>query len=228
MGQGVVEAGTPGEFVPELDPADWAELERHGHRRRVPAGAPLFVEGTRSEVVVVLLSGRVKVFCSTAGGAEVVLAVRGPGTLLGELAAIDARPRSASVTALEPVESLSIGLAEFTRFLQTHPRAMWVLLRQLTGRLREADRKRVEFGSYDTLGRVAQRLLELTERFGEPTESGIRITLPFSQQELAGWVCASREVVAKALRTLRTRGCLHTQRRSVLVLDLAGLRRYAR
>jgi CRP/FNR family transcriptional regulator, cyclic AMP receptor protein len=70
-------------------------------------------------------------------------------------------------------------------------------------------------------------LVELVDRFGEPTESGIRITLPFTQEELAGWVGASREAVAQALRTLRASGYVQTQRRAYTVIDIEGLRRRA-
>jgi CRP-like cAMP-binding protein len=104
---------------------------------------------------------------------------------------------------------------------------MWLLLRILAGRLREAGRERAEFGVYDAQSRVARRLVELAERFGEPTESGIRITLSFTQDELAGWVGASREAVAHALRALRARGYLETKRRTVTVLDIEGLRHRA-
>lgn len=216
------------EFGAELTEQEWADLARHGRPRRLAAGTPLFVEGTRSDTVVVVTSGRVKVFSSAEDGTEVVFAVRGPGALLGELAAIDEQPHSASVRSLEPVEVLTVGLREFTAFLQAHPRTMWLLMRILTERLRDADRKRVEFGVYDTLTRVARRLVELVDRFGEPTESGIRITLPLTQDELASWVGASREAVAKAFRTLRVRGCVRTQRRTVTVVDIEGLRRRAR
>jgi CRP-like cAMP-binding protein len=148
--------------------------------------------------------------------------------LLGELAAIDEQPHSASVRSLEPVEVLTVALREFTAFLQAHPRTMWLLMRLITERLRDADRKRVEFGVYDTLTRVARRLVELVDRFGEPTETGIRITLPFTQDELASWVGASREAVAKAFHALRARGYVRTQRRTVTVVDIEGLRRRAR
>jgi len=215
------------EFGAELTEHERANLTRHGRRRRLPTGTPLFVEGTRSDTVVLMISGRVKVFTSTEDGTEVVLAVRGPGALLGELAVIDEQPRSASVWSMEPVEILIVGSREFTAFLHAHPRTMWLLLRILIDRLCDADRKRAEFGVYDTLSRVARRLVELAERFGEPTESGIRITLSFTQDELAGWVGASREAVAKALRILRARGYLQTQRRTVTVLDIEGLRHRA-
>ncbi len=216
------------EFGDELTEQEWAELARHGRPRRLPAGTPLFIEGTRSDAVVIMISGRVKVFTSNEDGSEVVLAVRGTGALLGELAVIDGRPRSASVTALEPAEILTVGFREFTAFLQTHPRTMWLLMRILTDRLRDADRKRIEFGVYDTLSRVARRLVELVDRFGQPTEAGIRITLPLTQEELASWVGASREAVSKALRTLRADGYVRTQRRAVIVIDIEGLRRRAR
>ena len=215
------------EFGAELTEHERADLARHGRRRRLPTGTPLFVEGTRSDTVVLVISGRVKVFTSAEDGTEVVLAVRGPGALLGELAAIDEQPRSASVWSMEPVEVLAVGSGEFTTFLHAHPRVMWLLLRILAGRLREAGRERAEFGVYDAQSRVARRLVELAERFGEPTESGIRITLSFTQDELAGWVGASREAVANALRTLRTRGYLETKRRTVTVLDIEGLRHRA-
>jgi CRP/FNR family cyclic AMP-dependent transcriptional regulator len=216
------------EFGAELTEQEWADLARHGRPRRLPAGTPLFLEGTRSDTVIVVISGRVKVFSSAEDGAEVILEVRGPGALLGELAAIDGQPRSASVRSLETVEVLTVGFREFTAFLHDHPRTMWLLLRMLTNRLRDADRKRAEFGVYDTLNRVARRLVELVDRFGEQTESGIKITLPFTQDELASWVGASREAVAKALRTLRASGYLRTQRRTYTVVDIEGLRRRAR
>jgi CRP/FNR family transcriptional regulator, cyclic AMP receptor protein len=216
------------EFGTELTEPEWADLVRHGRLRRLPAGAPLFVEGTRSEAVVVLITGRVKVFTSAEDGTEVVLAVRGPGALLGEFTAIDGQPHSASIRSLEAVEFLTVRFQEFIAFLHTHPRTMWLLLGIVTGRLRDADRKRIEFGVYGILRRVARRLVELADRFGEPADSGIKITVPLTQEELASWVGGSREAVAKALRSLRASGYIKTQRRTYVVIDIEGLRRRAR
>ena len=71
-----------------------------------------------------------------------MLAFRGPGEVLGELSAIDGRPRSAGVTAVDPVEALVIPTRDFRAFLERSPRAaLWILTRLIT-RLREADRKR--------------------------------------------------------------------------------------
>ena len=86
----------------------------------------------------------------------------------------------------------------------------------------------MEFGTHDTLGRVARRLVELTGRYGEADGDGLRITLPLSQEELAGWTGSSREAVVKALRTMRSRGWIATARREIRVLDLDALERRAR
>ncbi|MDL4819646.1 Crp/Fnr family transcriptional regulator [Actinomadura opuntiae] len=229
----------PGSFLAELTPAERGDLESRGRVRDFARGDTLFVEGEHSSWVAVLLRGRVKAFSYREHGGEALLAVRGPGALLGEVAAIDGLPRSATVAALEPAQALAITSDEFMAFLQAHGRVSIIIMRMLCQRWRDADRKRVEFGMFDATGRVAQRLVELAERFGQPYESradaagraggqSVRITLNLSQEELAGWVGASREAVSKALRTLRRHGWIETGRRRLIVHDLQALRRHAR
>lgn len=216
----------PGEFLALLTRDEAADLRAVGQARRWERGATVLSEGEDSDWVLVLTSGRVKVTSHTANGTEVVLAVRGPGALLGELSALDGRPRSGTVVALEPVEALVVH--DFRGYLNQHGRVAVLLMQLIIDKLRDADRKRVEYGAFDTTGRVATRLVELAERFGEPANGGVRVSLPLSQDELAGWTGASREAVSKALRTLRDRGLIETGRRRVTIYDLDGLRRRAR
>ncbi|MER7542488.1 Crp/Fnr family transcriptional regulator [Actinomadura sp.] len=223
----------PGSFLADLTPAERADLESRGRVRDFARGDTLFTEGEEPGWVAVLLRGRVKAFSYHEQGGEALLAVRGPGAVLGEVAAIDGQPRSASVQALEPVRALAVSADEFMAFLQSHGRVSIIIMRMLCQRWRDADRKRVEFGMFDATGRVAQRLVELAERFGVPHRTGtgeesVRITLNLSQEELAGWVGASREAVSKALRTLRRHGWIETGRRRLIVHDLQALRRHAR
>ncbi|MEV0201575.1 Crp/Fnr family transcriptional regulator [Nonomuraea sp. NPDC050691] len=216
----------PGEFLSMLTPDEVAALRAAGRPRRWERGSTVMTEGDTSDWVLVLTEGRVKVSSHTSSGTEVVLAVRGPGALLGEMCAIDGSPRSATVTTLEPAAGVVV--RDFPAFLQAHGRVAVLLMRLITGRLRDADRKRVEYGAFDTTGRVATRLLELADRYGEKTNGGVRVALPLSQDELAGWTGASREAVSKALRTLRDRGLIETGRRRVVIHDLEGLRKRAR
>lgn len=216
-----------GTFLAALAEEEARALTAAGRRRRFPRGATIFLEGDASDHVVLVARGRVKVSYLTEEGREVVLAVREPGDLLGELSAIDGDPRSATATALEDVEGVVLDAGRFHAFLASHPRAAVVLLRTVTRRLRDADRKRVEFGALDTVGRVARRLAELAERFGVAGDAGVRIALPFTQEELAAWVGASRKAVTNALRQLRARGWIETGRKSIVICDLEALRKRA-
>jgi CRP/FNR family cyclic AMP-dependent transcriptional regulator len=155
----------------------------------------------------------------------VIVAVRGPGDLLGELSAIDGEPRSATVTTLEPTDALLVPGSVFAAFLERRPQVALVILRMVAGRLRYADAQQADFATHDVVGRVANRLVELSERFGTPTEGRIEIALPLSQEELAGWTGASREAVSKALQLLRSLRIVETGRRQITVLDLEALRR---
>ncbi len=214
----------PAEFWDKLTEAEADDLAQVGRSRDWARGGVPFRESEHSDWVLVLRTGRVKVSCATAAGTEVVLAVRGPGALLGELSAIDREPRSATLTALEPITALVLPVTDFEAYLQAHGRVAFLLMRMLSGKLRDADRKRIEFGAHDTTGRVAARLVELAQRFGEATGDGIRIAMPLSQDELAGWTGSSRESVSKALRALRARGLISTSRLCVVVRDLPALR----
>jgi CRP-like cAMP-binding protein len=174
---------------------------------------------------MVVLSGTIKLISISEEGKEVMLALRGPGDLLGELGALDGRPRSASAIALDDAEVLVLPVADFKSFLERHPRATVAILEMLASRLRDADRKRIEFAAQDSMSRVAARLVELAERFGEESDDAIRIDLPISQEELAGWTGCSRDSVVKALQSMRGLGWIDTERRRITVHDLDALRR---
>jgi CRP/FNR family transcriptional regulator, cyclic AMP receptor protein len=214
-------------FLATLTPAEIDNLTRYGRPWLFDRGATIVEEGAQARRVAAVLTGRVKVSCFTDAGREIILGTLGPGDLIGELSAVEDGQYSATVTAMEHVRAIVLSPASFLAFLDSHPRVTRVLLAMLTQRLRDSDRKRVEFGSHDTEGRVARRLVELARQYGTETEGSVRITLPLSQEELAAWVCASREAVSKALRSLRACGWVETHRRSIIVLDAVALGRRA-
>jgi CRP/FNR family transcriptional regulator, cyclic AMP receptor protein len=214
-------------WLEDFPPGDSEALRALGAARHYRAGVVLFHHGDEPGSVLVLLEGRVKYVLPGPHGKQVILGFAGPGELVGEVAAIDGGPRSASVEAVDAVRALVVPRAVFQRFLETHPTATLRLLRSLAGRLRRADAQRLEFATYDVVGRVARRLVELCDQHGESVEGGLLITLPLSQDELAAWSGASREAVAKALQLLRRLGWVETHRRRILVRDLAALREYA-
>lgn len=215
-------------FLGRLSPVDVADLMGRGRRQQWRKGATLFTLGEPSHCVAVLLSGTVKAMLPTSDGTEVLLWVSGPGELAGELEASDGKPRSATVVALEPIEALIVSQVRFSAFLESHAAAAWLLVEMLCERMRDAELRRYGLGAYSVTQRLARQLVELAERYGERADEGVRISLALTQGELASWIGASRESVSKALRSLRQRGLVETDRRSVLVLDLAALRARSR
>ena len=103
-------------------------VARTGRGQALPAGRTLFNEGDLSDWVVIVLEGRVKVSAATADGKEVILAIRGPGELLGDLFTIDAHPRSATATAIDAVDCRIISSDEFQLFLTARPQATLAFL----------------------------------------------------------------------------------------------------
>jgi CRP-like cAMP-binding protein len=196
-------------------------------RRRYRRGEAIFLQGDISDRLFILEQGFVKICRSAPTGQEVVLGVRGAGDVVGELSTIDGQPRSANAVALGAVEARVLGAREFNDALDADPATARELLRLLAARLRDADYKRVEFATLPTIARVAGRLLELCERFGEQTGEGVRVEVPLSQEELAGWCGSSREATVKALKSLRDLELVTTGRRTVLVRNPDALRLHA-
>jgi CRP/FNR family transcriptional regulator, cyclic AMP receptor protein len=212
-------------FTEVLTAAERDALLQAGRGRRWNSGEPLIRAGDPASTAIVLLSGVAKVHLTGAGGSEVVLGLVGPGDLLGEIAAVPGAVRSADVTALEPVEGVVVTVERLRAFLVEHHRVTLALLELALARLRVADRRRLESASSESLARVAGRLVELAERFGDAGADGaIELRMPITQDELAAWSGASREATGRALRTLRELALIETRRRHLTVLDLPRLR----
>jgi CRP/FNR family transcriptional regulator, cyclic AMP receptor protein len=214
-------------FLEALTPEEAADLRASGRERHYDAGVALFHEGDDAGSVIVLLAGRAKLTVPLSSDREVIVAVRGPGDLLGELAALVDAPRSATVVTIEPVDALIVSGSAFAAFLDRNAPVGLVILRLVAERLLYADLQQAQFATHDVVGRVAHRLVELTDRFGVETGDGIVLDVPLSQEELAGWTGASREAVNKALQVLRSLHMIQTGRRRLTVLDADGLRRLA-
>jgi len=215
-----------GDFLRRLTTleADWlaARSSRHSFER----GAAIFRAGEPGDEVLVLRSGRVKVSIRRRSR-EVILAVLDPGSLLGEVSAIDGGSRSATVVALEPVEVDVTSLADFREFLDEHPRVAGELLQLVVARLRDTSLRQVEFGTVDTLGRLCLALTQLAERYGRPIGDHTEVDAPINQQELAEWAGMSREAVVKGLRQLRGLGWLTVDGRALTLVNPQAIRRRA-
>lgn len=218
-----------GTFLDLLSDLDRSDLLSLGRPRAFRRGASIVVQGDHSDVVLVLMRGLVKVALDTDDGHEIVLSVLRPGDLIGEFEAVDhdGGPRTASNVALEAVDTRVMTGEDFRCYLESHPGAALALLRAIIHRLRNADQRRIDSGSRDTVRRLAHLLAELADEHGRATSAGIDIDIPLTQQELASLIASSRESIVRSLRSLRSRRLVTTARRRITIRDLAGLRREA-
>ncbi|RKE19864.1 Crp/Fnr family transcriptional regulator [Streptomyces sp. TLI_171] len=214
-------------FAARLESADREALLGAGNRLVYPARHVLLREHEPSSHVLVLLSGWTKVTSASVNGYEALLALRGPGDIVGEAATFSGRTRAATVTALSATEALAIDSVSFIRLLDERPSLTRQLLALTADRTRDSDRRRVQFAALTVQERLALLLLELLHTHGLDSGDGVHLSPGLTQSELAGSVGASREAVARLLKGLRERGIVRTERRGIVVLKPEVLRRMA-
>lgn len=205
-----------------------AKLAEAGRTRRLDKGAMLFVEGEEANRVAIVLAGRLKLVSVSMSGGEAVLAVFGPGELVGEVSLFGGSTRSATVSAIEPVEVLVVARDAFENFLTENGEAAVLLIRLMCERLRQSNETRVDITNESVAVRVARKLAALATAHGVSGPSGaIAIELSVSHEELGAWVGASREAVTRSLGELRSAGVLHTARRRIVIDNVVALNRWA-
>jgi CRP/FNR family transcriptional regulator, cyclic AMP receptor protein len=213
--------------VPMRD-LEW--LAARMHERSFPAGASVLTAEEPGEAVYVLLGGAVKVHTSLPDGTEVILAVLGPGEVVGEMSVVDSLGRSASVTTLEDSTFLWMDRKTFLSGIEEVPAIARNLVGILSRRLRLADTHTRSLAALDVHGRIAAQLLAFAREYGEPLpEGGVLIPLQLTQTALGGLVGASRVRVNQALGYYRKRGEISLDNEGrIIVHDEEALARRAR
>lgn len=209
--------------------SDEVQLIRNVGRVRLwKQGVVLFLKGDPPDSVVLIEEGLVKITADADNGYTSLLAIRGPGELIGEMACLDGHARSATVTAMHTVRGVAVTSERFLTLLEERGSLALSVIRSITARLRASDGLRADQGALPAGTRVARVLLGLALRHGTepPGRPGSR-ALSVNQQELAGAAGTSRESVVRTLRQLQDQGLVATARGRTLVLDLRNLARWA-
>ncbi|MGF1661689.1 MAG: Crp/Fnr family transcriptional regulator [Kineosporiaceae bacterium] len=193
----------------------------------VSRGDKLFTEGEPGDSMFIIQRGKVKLGQRSVDNRENLLAVLGPGQMLGELSLFDPGRRTATAVAVTPCRVLTIDRAGFVPLLD-RPEVALTLLAALARRIRRTNEALADLVFSDVPGRVAKALLDLASRFGQETDDGILVAHDLTQEELAQLVGASRETVNKALADFTGRGWLRLEPRAVTILDPQRLARRAR
>ncbi|MGI5472014.1 Crp/Fnr family transcriptional regulator [Streptomyces sp. CA-132043] len=215
---------TPGQSLCDFVGEEvWADLLRHGFERRHDAGSLLLRQGEPGTHVLAVVSGVAKVVRHERDGGLTLLAFRGPGEVLGEVAVLDDGVRLANVEALSGCVVAVLSKADFMRFADRHG-LFPVLVRYALTRLRESDEAR---GGGDALKRLAAVLVRLADISGQGSgRPGRPLELALTRHELAQYLRTSRNTITALLAELE-HSKVQARRTRIVLHDVEALRRTA-
>jgi CRP-like cAMP-binding protein len=191
---------------------------QRGYRR----GEVLFRSGDAGDALLGVVSGRIRISTGNAEGREIFLNIMEPGDTFGEIALLDGGPRTATATAIEPSELVSLRRGPLFELLEREPKTALELLKLCGERLRWTSGLLEDSVFLDAPARLAKRLLSLGELHGEKTAAGNRVRI--SQEELASFLGVSRQAVNEQLQDWKARGWVALGRGSITVQDTAALK----
>jgi CRP/FNR family transcriptional regulator, dissimilatory nitrate respiration regulator len=212
-------------LVDELSATARSALAARAVTRRFAAGEVLWTAGSPIEHLLVVITGEVRVI-REAGGRQHVLHTEGPGGTLGEVPLYGGGSAPATAIAVVPTQCLVLSREAIEAAIAADPAVAWVLLARLATRVRGL----VERVDRLALQSVTSRLVGLLLGKVARTTVGGEATVSFgmSQAALAAELGTVREVVVRALRSLKERGLIATAGTGrVHIIDVAALRRVA-
>ena len=217
-----------GSFLEALPSAALRALVTAGEPVRFHRAERLLEEGATGTDVFLLLSSFVKVTAGT-GDSEALLALRGGGDVVGEVAARDGGPRTATVTACgqEPVRAVRLSAQALERCLTDRPEVRLRLERMVLGKLRSATLRRTDNSSTRARTRLARVLVAMAEDFGTPLRGSTVIHVDLTHVEWGTMISCSEKTVERAMADLARDGLVERNRKRPIVRDLEALRALA-
>ncbi len=209
-----------------LDSAALQELAAYCRRRTYKANTDIFHEGDTSQTLFIIVAGYVNIQ-QTKGWETVHIARRGPGEVIGELAVLDERPRSADAVTDTECQLLMLDRVDIKRFVFDHPEMAWQLIKTLSSRLREASSRLVQTETADALGKIADALLAAIQEDGVADENGLVFLPRFSDEKIAQRTGLTRETVNRRIASLRKTGVMRREGRTLVIVDRDKLLRLA-
>lgn len=212
------------------DPAVTDESTEEERKHIVPAGETIIHQRRRGYSVLIILSGHVVVISERKPARDqkplpdVLLAWRGPGDIVGEIAAIAKTPRSATVKAVEELEFLEIDGQDFVEYLRDHFEAHLaldrVLAQRAVGTAADVRSERLKVSA-----RLARLLAEAAEQIPRKSRDGLWVPYPRTQLEMAALIGASRESVSAALGQFSEAKIVTVEKTRTFIHDLDALRK---
>jgi CRP/FNR family transcriptional regulator len=180
-------------------------------------GDLITLEGESAEVLYFVFSGAVKIFKTSSDGKEQIFSITRPGGSFNDVPIFDGAPNPFSAGAMGPVVIYGIEKREFYKILRDHYQVALNVINVLASRVRHLISLVEDLSFRSVIRRVAKILLEYA---GDATGPIQRLT----QQEMAALAGTAREVVARSLKALESRGILRIDRHRIVIIDREALK----
>jgi CRP-like cAMP-binding protein len=194
-------------------------------RKMYADGAVVFMRGDAGDSLCGVVSGRVRISASRAGGREVFLNIMGPGDAFGEIALLDGKPRTATATTLARTELIIVRRDRFAELLAGEPTLAMHLIQLLCERVRWTAQLMEDSALLGVPARIAKRLLSLARLHGAEPVNGTKLAI--SQEELAQFLGVSRQVVNQHLQAWKQEGWIASGRGNITLADLSSIEKLA-
>jgi CRP/FNR family cyclic AMP-dependent transcriptional regulator len=182
----------------------------------------IFLEEETGTYMYLVLSGKLKITKSGAGGKETILAIHRAGDFFGEMSLLDGKTAPATVSAMEDAKIISVSGADFHKYLMHNEKVLLQIINVLCARLRQVWQTQ-SMSSSAAEARIRLGIHQLANRHGIRDSHGIIIDLRITHQELAEMVGTSRETVTRVLAQLKRQGVIEINQRRITLLDTRAL-----
>lgn len=207
-----------------IEPDELTRIAEGMVRRRYRRGEVIFHEGDPGDSLHVLVEGRVKISRESAEGDEAIVVILRPGDTFGEIVLLDGAPRSASATAIEATETLTMTRASFAGLVDGSEAFRWHVLGGVAQVVRRITDQLAEAHFLDLTGRLALQLTRYAEETAEGRTRDIELGATLTQSDLAAMVGGTRQRVNRIMAEFTDDGLVRHEAGRIVVCDLDRMR----
>lgn len=212
-----------GSFLATISDESWSSLIQQWTPKKYKAGQSLITADSESKDVYFIMEGAAKATVYAASGRETSFMNLSFGDIFGEFSAIDDAPRSATVVAATACTAANLSALQFREILKNNPDISFTLLTIMVANLRGLSKRVVDFNSKSSNQRLREALITIAEKYARGADK-VKIFRPPTQNELAAYIFASREGVAREMGRLKNQGLIDREKRNLIIPSLTALR----
>lgn len=202
------------------------EIEKITQERLYKKGKIIITEGNKGDSIFVIKSGKVKIYKTSVDGREIILDIKGEGSVFGEVVLFSNINYPATVEAIEDSYVYVLRNEDIEDVIRNNSDIALEMIKILNRRLSQAQKKLKAIALNDTYVRASQLILTLSEKYGKKVEGGLEIELKLTREELANLVGTSRETISRALSQFSKEKAIEVKGRKIKVVDNEKLKQW--